>query len=221
MNRRDFSSLLAGVASAAGAGLGLTAASSARAQGAPEEGKHYVRLQTAAPVTLASPAKKIEVIEFFWYGCPHCFSFEPTIEAWSKRLAADVQFRQMPFAFIGPLEHQKLFYALEEIGQREALQKRIFTAIHVENRRINTEADILAFVSANGVDAAKFTEAWKSFGVNTKINRGKQLSNAYKIDGVPAIGVHGRFYTAPSLAGGTDRAVQVADFLIQRARQGT
>lgn len=213
MNRRDFSSLLAGAAGAALAG-------SAHAQGAPEEGKHYVRLQTQAPVTLSGPTKKIEVVEFFWYGCPHCFSFEPTIEAWAKRLPADVQFRQLPFAFIGPLEHQKLFYALEEIGQREALQKRIFTAIHVENRRINTEADILAFVTANGVDGAKFTEAWKSFGVNTKINRGKQLSNAYKIDGVPAIGIHGRFYTAPSLAGGSDRAVAVADFLIQRARQG-
>lgn len=214
MNRRDFSSLLAGAAGAAFAGA-------AQAQGAPEEGKHYVRLQTAAPVTLSGPAKKIEVVEFFWYGCPHCFSFEPTIEAWSKRLPADVQFRQLPFAFIGPLEHQKLFYALEEIGQREALQKRIFTAIHVENRRINTEADILAFVTANGVDRAKFTEAWKSFGVNTKINRGKQLSNAYKIDGVPAIGIQGRYYTAPSLAGGSDRAVAVADFLIQRARQGS
>ena len=219
MNRRDFSSLLAGAATAATAGLGLTAAGNAVAQGAPEEGKHYVRLQTPAPVTL-SASKKIEVVEFFWYGCPHCFSFEPTIEAWGKRLAADVQLRQMPFAFIGPVEHQKLFYALEEIGQREALQKRIFTAIHVENRRINTEADILAFVAANGVDRAKFTEAWKSFGANTKLNRGKQLSNAYKIDGVPAIGVHGRFYTAPSLAGGSDRAVAVADFLIQRVRQG-
>ena len=218
MNRRDFSSLLAGAAGTAG--LGLAAAGPALAQGAPEEGKHYVRLQTPAPVSLSGPAKKIEVLEFFWYGCPHCFSFEPTIEAWAKRLPADVQFRQMPFAFIGPLEHQKLFYALEEIGQREALQKRIFTAIHVENRRINTEADILAFVTANGVDGAKFSEAWKSFGVNTKINRGKQLSNAYKIDGVPALGIHGRFYTAPSLAGGADRAVAVADFLIQRARQG-
>lgn len=213
MNRRDFSSLLAGT------GLGLAAAGEASAQGAPEEGKHYVRLQTPAPVTLSGPTKKIEVVEFFWYGCPHCFSFEPTIEAWAKRLPADVQFRQLPFAFIGPVEHQKLFYALEEIGQREALQRRIFNAIHVENRRINSEADILAFVTANGVDAAKFTEAWKSFGVNNKLSRGKQLSNAYKIDGVPAIGVQGRFYTAPSLAGGSERAVAVADFLIQRARQ--
>ncbi|RVU49098.1 thiol:disulfide interchange protein DsbA/DsbL [Rubrivivax rivuli] len=218
MNRRDFSTLLA---SAAGTGLALTGAGSAFAQGAPVEGKDYVRLQTPSAVTGLAAGKKVEVIEFFWYGCPHCFSFEPTIEAWSKRLAPDIQFRQMPFAFIGPVEHQKLFYALEEIGQREALQKRIFNAIHLENRRINTEADILNFVAANGVDRAKFTEAWKSFGVNTKINRGKQLSNAYKIDGVPAIGVQGRFYTAPSLAGSSERAVAVADFLIQRARQGT
>jgi len=218
MNRRDFSSLLAG---AAGAGMGLTAAGGALAQGAPEEGKQYVRLQTPAPVTLSSPAKKIEVVEFFWYGCPACFAFEPTVEAWSKRLAADVQFRQVPFAFIGPLEHQKLFYALEEIGQREALQRRIFNAIHIENRRINTEADIVAFVTANGVDRAKFTDAWKSFGVNTKISRGKQFSNAYKIDGVPTVGIQGRFFTSPALAGSADRAVAVADFLIQRVRQNT
>ncbi|KPF41369.1 disulfide bond formation protein DsbA [beta proteobacterium AAP51] len=219
MNRRDFSSLLAGAAGAAGAGLGLAASGSALAQGAPVEGKHFVRLQTPAPVTLSAD-KKIEVIEFFWYGCPACFAFEPTADAWKKRLPADVQFRQLPFAFIGPLEHQKMFYALEELGQREALQKRIFNAIHLEGRRINTEADIIAFVTANGVDRAKFVEAWKSFGVNTRLNRGKQLSNAYKIDGVPAIGIQGRFYTAPSLAGGGERAVAVAEFLIQRVRQG-
>lgn len=214
MKRRDFSTQMAV------AGLGL-AWPAAFAQGAPEEGKHYVRLQTPAPVTLPSPDKKVEVIEFFWYGCPHCFSFEPVVESWVKRLAPDVYFRQLPFAFIGPLEHQKLFYALEEVGQREALQRRIFNAIHTENKRINTEADIMAFVAAAGVDRTKFGDAWKSFGVNTKINRGKQLSNGYKIDGVPAIGIQGRFYTSATLAGSHDRAVAVADFLIQRARQGS
>ena len=218
MKRRDFSKQLAG------AGLGLAAwagAASARAQGAaPVEGRDYVKLQTAAPVTLPKPEKKIEVIEFFWYGCPHCFAFEPTVEAWSKRLAPDVYFHQMPFAFIGVPEHQKLFYALEELGQREALQRKIFNAIHVDHKRINTEAEITAFVASNGVDAAKFTEAFKSFSTNTKMNRGKQLSNAYKIDGVPAIGIQGRYYTSATLAGSHERAVQVADFLIQRARQG-
>ena len=214
MKRREFSTHLAG------AGLGLTLAGRAFAQGAPEEGKHYVRLQTAAPVSLPSPDKKVEVVEFFWYGCSHCFTFEPIIEAWAKRVPPDVAFRQLPFAFIGPVEHQKLFYALEELGQREALQRRIFNAIHVERQRINSEAEITAFVAANGVDAAKFTEAFKSFGVNTKLNRGKQLSNAYKIDGVPAIGVHGRYYTSATLAGSHERALAVANFLIQRVRQG-
>ena len=90
----------------------------------------------------------------------------------------------------------------------------------MDHKRINTEAEITAFVAANGVDAAKFTEAFKSFSTNTRMNRGKQLSNAYKIDGVPAIGIQGRYYTSATLAGSHERAVQVADFLIQRARQG-
>ncbi len=214
MNRRDFSTRLAGT------GLGLSLAGSAFAQGAPEEGKHYVKLQTAAPVTLPTPEKKVEVVEFFWYGCPHCYTFEPHIDAWSKKLPPDVYFRQLPFAFIGPVEHQKLFYALEELGQREALQRKIFNAIHIENKRINSEADIAAFLAANGVDRAKFTEAFKSFGVNTKLNRGKQLSNAYKIDGVPAIGIQGRYYTSATLAGSHERALAVANYLIQRSRQG-
>jgi protein dithiol oxidoreductase (disulfide-forming) len=214
MKRREFSTHLAG------AGLGLALAGGAHAQGAPEEGKHYVRLQTAGPVTLPSPEKKVEVIEFFWYGCSHCFTFEPLIEAWAKRVAPDVYFRQLPFAFIGPLEHQKLFYALEELGQREALQRRIFNAIHVDRQRINSEAEITNFVVANGVDRAKFADAWKSFGVNTKINRGKQLSNAYKIDGVPSIGIQGRYYTSATLAGSHERALAVANYLIDRARKG-
>lgn len=215
MHRRDFSKHLAG------AGLGLALAGTARAQaGAPEEGKHYVKLQTAAPLNTLPAGKKVEVIEFFWYGCPHCFAFEPFVQPWAKKLPADVWFHQVPFGYIGPVEHQKLFYALEELGQREALQSKIFNHIHVENKKLNSEADITAFVAANGVDAAKFAEAFKSFGVNTKVSRGKTLGNAYKIDSVPAIGVQGRFYTAASLAGSHERALAVTDFLISRARQG-
>jgi len=213
MKRREFSTQLAG------AGLGLVLAGKAHAQGVPEEGKHYVRLQTAGPVTLPTPDKKVEVIEFFWYGCSHCFTFEPLVGGWAKTLAPDVYFRQLPFAFIGPVEHQKLFYALEELGQREALQRRIFNAIHVDRQRINSEAEITNFVAANGVDRAKFAEAWKSFGVNTKLNRGKQLSNAYKIDGVPAIGIQGRYYTSATLAGTHERALAVTNYLIDRARK--
>ncbi len=214
MKRRDFNLSLA----SAGLGLGLAATGSARAQ-TPEEGKQFIKLSTAAPVNLPA-GKKVEIIEFFWYGCPHCFAFEPIISAWAKKLPEDVYFHQIPFGYIGPPEHQKLFYALEELGQREALRSKIFTAIHVENKKINSEAEITAFVAANGVDAAKFTEAWRSFGVSTKVSRGKSISNAYKIDSVPAMGIHGRYYTGASLAGSHERSLAVTDFLAQRIRQG-
>lgn len=215
MQRRDFSRQLAG------AGLGLALTGAARAQAAaPKEGTHYVKLSTAAAVTLPSPDKKIEVVEFFWYGCPHCYAFEPVLEAWVKKLPADVSFRQVPVGFMAPHQfHQKLFYALEETGQSASLHRKVFAAIHQQNKRLNSESEVLAFAAANGADGAKLVEAMKSFGVNTKANRAKQLADAYKIDGVPAIGIQGRFYTAASLAGSHEQAVAVASFLIQLARQ--
>jgi protein dithiol oxidoreductase (disulfide-forming) len=213
MQRRDFSKQLAG------AGLGLALAGTANAQGAPKEGTHYVRLSTPATVTLSAPDKKLEVVEFFWYGCPHCYAFEPTLEAWVKKLPADVSFRQVPVGFMAPHQfHQKLFYALEETGQLAAMHRKVFAAIHQQNKRLSSEAEVVALVNANGGDGAKVVEAMKGFGVTTKANRAKQLTDAYKIDGVPALGINGRFYTSASLAGDHQKAVAVADFLIQLAR---
>ena len=190
------------------------------AQGGPVEGTHYVKLSTPAPVTLPAPDKKIEVVEFFSYACPHCSALEPLIEPWAKKLPADVAFRQVPVGFSAVYQVlQKTYYALEEMGQLPNLHRKVFAAIHQQNKRLGTESDVTAFVVANGVDAAKFTEAYRGFGVNTKVNRAKQLSEAYKIDGVPAIGVQGRYYTAASLAGTHERALAVADFLIQKSRQ--
>ena len=214
MKRRDFSKQLAG------AGLGLATAGLAQAQGGPVEGQHYVRLSTPAPVSLPSPDKKVDVVEFFWYGCPHCFALEPLLESWVRRLPADVAFRQVPVGFsMQHQTHQKIYYALEELGQLPALHRRVFNAIHQQNLRLNSEADIVAFVAANGVDGEKFKAAFKSFSVATKCNRAKLLSDAYKIDGVPALGINGRFYTSGALAGSHERSFAVADFLIQRARQ--
>jgi thiol:disulfide interchange protein DsbA len=214
MQRRDFSKQMAG------AGLGLALTGTARAQGAPKEGTHYVRLSTPAPVSLPTPDKKIEVVEFFWYGCPHCYAFEPTLEAWAKKLPADVAFRQVPVGFSAPHQlHQKLFYALEETGQLAAMHRKVFAAMHQQNKRLSSESEIVAFAAANGADGNKLAETMKSFGVATKANRAKQLSDAYKIDGVPALGINGRFYTSASLSGSHERAVAVADFLIQLARQ--
>jgi thiol:disulfide interchange protein DsbA len=194
-------------------------ASLAHAQGAPVEGTNYVRL--AQPVAAASGGK-IDVIEFFWYGCPHCNAFEPALEAWSKKLPADVALRRVPVAFREEpfVAHQKIFYALEALGALETMHRKVFFAIHNERARLDKLTDIAAFMSKNGVDGAKFTEAFNSFGVQTKARQAKQLAEAYKIDGVPAIGIQGRYWTSNSLAGGGDRSLNVADYLIERVRKG-
>jgi thiol:disulfide interchange protein DsbA len=215
MQRREFSKQLAG------AGLGLAVAGAAQAQGGPVEGTHYVKLST--PLAVSLPAdKKIEVVEFFSYGCPHCYNLEPLLEPWVRKLPADVSFRQVPVGFSFQFQvMQKTYYALEEMGQLANMHRKVFSAIHAQGKRLSSEGDVVAFMQANGIDGAKFAEAYKSFGVNTKANRAKQLSEGYKIDGVPALGIHGRFYTAASLAGSHERALSVADFLIQRARNKT
>ena len=210
INRRDLT---------LGAAAALAVAGGARAQGAtPVEGKDFVRLPTPAPV--AAPAGKVEVVEFFSYGCPHCYSFEPLLEPWIKKLPADVAFRRVPAAFNASWEGlAKIYYALEATGQVEAMHKRIFAAIHVQRQKLDKEADIAAFVKSAGGDDAKFLDAFKSFGVATKLRQGKQLAEAYKIDGVPTLGIHGRWFTAGSLAGTHERALAVADQLIVRARK--
>jgi len=210
MNRRDWTR--------ATAAMTLMAAGIARAQAnAPVEGRDYVRLN---PPVAVPAGGKIDVIEFFSYGCPHCYAFEPILEAWIKKLPPDVAFRRVPAAFNAPFEgYAKLFYALEAIGMSDALHRRVFAAIHVQRQRLDKEADIAAFVQSAGGDGAKFVDAYKSFGVATKVRQGKQLSEAYKIDGVPTLGIHGRFFTSGSLAGSHERSLVVADQLIARARK--
>ena len=212
MKRRDFTAAL-GMA-----GLGLAAAGPAQAQGAPVEGTNYVRLNTPVPVPAGG---KIDVIEFFWYGCPHCNAFEPALEAWIKRLPPEVAFRRAHVAFTALHEtHSKIYYTLEAMGQVEAMHRKVFAAIHQQRKRLDKESDIADFMAENGIDKAKFVETFRSFGVATKVKQGKQLSEAYKIDGVPALGIHGRYYTSGSLAGDNARALSVADWLIQQARRG-
>ena len=216
MKRRDFSTSL--LSSGAGlAALGWLAP--AHAQGGPVEGTHYVRLSQPVP---AGPAGKIEVIEFFWYGCPHCNAFEPTLEPWVKQLPADVAFHRVPVAFSAEpfVAHQRIFYALDSLGLVAAMHRKVFYAIHNDRLRLDKPADISAFMGRNGVDAAKFMEAYDSFAVQAKGKQATQQAAAYKIDGVPAIGIQGRYYTSGSLAGTNEKALAVADVLIQRVRKG-
>jgi len=213
LQRREFSAALIG---ASALGLGLPAA----AQGnAPVEGTHYVRLST--PLPTAAPAGKVEVIEFFWYGCPHCNAFEPALEAWVKKLPPHVAFRRVPVAFRDEpfIAHQHIYYALEALGQVEAMHRKVFYAIHNERARLDKPADIAAFMAKNGIDSAKFLDVYNSFGVQTKVNQARRLAEAYKIDGVPALGVDGRYYTSGTLAGTPERSLQVVEFLVERSRK--
>ena len=214
MKRREFSTAALLSASA-------LAPAVAQAQGGPVEGKHYVRLSVPVPVT--APPGKLELVDFFWYGCPHCAAFEPELDAWAKRLPDDVVFSRVPVAFRAEpfTTHQRIFYALEALGLVEALHRKVFYAIHVDRQALDKPAEITAFMAKNGVDVAKFNEAFASFTTQAKIKRAKLLVDGYKIDGVPAIGIHGRYYTAGSLAGGNDRMLAVADFVLQKLRKGS
>jgi thiol:disulfide interchange protein DsbA len=213
IKRREFST------GALAAGLSLVLAQAgARAQGGPVEGQQYVRLSQPEPVLVPG---KIEVIEFFWYGCPHCNAFEPMLEAWVKKLPPDVAFRRVPVAFRDEpfTAHQKIFFALEGLGQVDAMQMRVFNAIHNDHQRLDKPAEIAAFAQKNGLDSAKFMDLYNSFAVQSKVRQAKALAEAYKIDGVPALGVNGQYYTSGSLAGSSERMLAVADFLIQKSRK--
>ena len=215
MNRRDFSAQL--IAASLGS-IAATLALPARAQGGtPIEGTHYVKLNQ--PLTV--PPGKIEVIEFFWYGCPHCNAFEPSLDAWQKKLPGDVAFKRVPVAFRDEpfTTHQRIFYALDTMGLIPTMHRKVFYAIHNERQRLDKPAEIAAFMQKNGVDSAKFLEAFNSFSVQTRARQAKQLTEAYKIDGVPAIGIQGKYFTSGSLAGSPDGAIVVADYLIQKVRK--
>ena len=211
MNRRELTTL-ALVAPLAGL------APLARAQGGPIEGQHYVKLTQRQPT---QDPKKLEVVEFFWYGCPHCHAFEPMLDAWVKKLPADVNFRRLPVAFreVPFVLHQKLYFAIETMGLVDSLHRKVFNAMHVERNPLNTPEAIGDFVAKNGVDKAKFLDTMNSFSVQAKSKQAAALSAGYKIDGTPAIGIDGRFYTAGSLAGSNERSLAVTEYLMALARK--
>lgn len=212
MKRREFS--LGTVAALSASGLALPA----YAQKKPEEGADYLALDKRVPVETAQG--KIEVIEFFWYSCPHCNAFEPKLEAWIKKIPADVVVKRVPVAFRDDfVPQQRLFYSLEALGKLDELHRKVFNAIHVDKLALNKEEGIAGWIEKQGVDKAKFLELYNSFSVSTKARRATQLQDAFKVQGVPAMGIAGRFYTDGTLAGTMDRALQVTDYLIAEARK--
>lgn len=185
------------------------------------EGVEYARV---AP-QLVETGKKIEVREFFWYGCPHCFSLEPSIEKWLKTKPANVQFVRTPAVFSERWAvHARAYYAFETLGITAKMHKPLFHALHMDKRPLADAESIAAFVAEKGGDRKAFLDAYNSFGMQANVNRAVQAGAAYNLESVPALIVDGKYVTNANIAGGYDRALQVVDFLVKKAaaeRSGT
>jgi thiol:disulfide interchange protein DsbA len=184
---------------------------------AAEWGKDYVELTPAQPVE--APRGKVEVIEFFWYRCPHCADLEPELEAWAKRQPGHVLIRRQPAVLNdGWLPLTRAYYALEAVGQLDRLHGAVFTAIHRDRIDLNDPNTFFDWAAARGVDRKKLVEAYNSFSVNAKAARAKQLSVKYKITGVPAFVVNGKYLTSAYLTGGNKELFKVLDALIEQEK---
>jgi len=182
-----------------------------------EDGFDFRTLPVAQPLETKG---KIEVIEFFWYACPHCYDFEPELSAWIKRQGPDVVVRKIPVAFREDLlPHSQLFYALEALG-RPDLHRKVMDAIHVGKKAMLSEAEISDWLPTQGVDRQKFSSAFRSFTVISKARGSIQIAQNYRIDGVPTVAIQGKYITSPSIAGGSKaRAIDVMDYLVNKVRK--
>lgn len=179
-------------------------------------GKEYVEL--AAPVPVAEPGK-IEVVELFWYGCPHCYQFEPVINPWAEQLPEDVVFKRVPAMFGGIWNlHGQLFLALESMNVEQSVHDAVFSAYHNEGNKLDTPEKMADLLEGQGVDRDAFLKAFNSFGVKGRAEQAKKLGMAYQITGVPVLVVNGKYRFDLGSAGGPQRTLEVADFLIEKER---
>jgi thiol:disulfide interchange protein DsbA len=188
------------------------------AQADPTAGVEYRELSTPQPTDTAG---KIEVTEFFWYGCPHCYNFEPVIEPWTKKLSKDTQFRRVPAVFNDDWgKGARAYYALEAMGELQRLHKPLFDAVHKDGKlNVANEAALTEWLGKQGVDTKKFAAAYISFSVEGKVKRAAQLTQAYKIEGVPTIAVDGKYVVITDNLKSFDQMLAISDYLIDQARK--
>ncbi len=179
-----------------------------------EKGRDFVALAPPQPV---ETGKRIEVREFFWYGCPHCYSLEPALMNWLKRKPANVEFIRTPATAPSWLLHAQAYYAFAALGATEKTHTAFFRAIHQQNRQLNTEQALVQFAAEQGIDAAKFSEEFNSFGVRTNVERAKRLSAAYQVTSVPMVAVDGKYLTSASMVGSEEGMIKALDQLVQQA----
>lgn len=183
-----------------------------------QSGPGYVTLKTPAPVD--APAGQVEVIEFFSYGCSHCKNFEPIFSAWEKAAPQDVAVRHVHVGFQSSFEPlQRIYYTLEAMGEVDKLHAKVFDALQAQRKRLDKPDVLFPWVAEQGVDRAKFEQTYKSFGIANKVRRAVQLQDAYRVEGTPALGIAGKYYTDGSMAGGFERMIQIANNLIAQERK--
>ncbi|MEO7496681.1 MAG: thiol:disulfide interchange protein DsbA/DsbL [Massilia sp.] len=208
------------------AALGLVACTAFASPTAPVAGKEYTLM--ASPQPVSTVGKKVEVIEFFMYHCPHCNALEPTIAEWVKKQGDKIVFKRMHMPYTGDKDTEThLYLTLEAMGKLPEMHNKVFKAMHVERVRLNQEPVLMDWIGKSGLDKAKFLEYWNSFGVLTKLKRMPQLLANYKVDSVPTVVVDGRYMTSPAKLEESDKNLnetaafqamtQVLDALVTKA----
>ncbi|KEF30820.1 MAG: thiol:disulfide interchange protein DsbA/DsbL [Gammaproteobacteria bacterium] len=178
------------------------------------EGTHYKKLDT--PVRTESD-KGVEVAEIFWYGCPHCYNFKPLAEAWEAKAPDYVNYVRIPAALGRSWEpHAKAFYALEAMGQREAVHDALFDALAGEHRPLNDGESLADFVSGYGVDPEVFLNNYNSFGVNARMQQAQAKVRGARVTGTPTMLVNGKYLVTASMAGGHEAVLKVLDYLVEK-----
>ncbi len=191
----------------------LFLATSVLAQGRPQ----YSELNPPQPTV--GEGGKVEVVEFFWYGCPHCYSIEPLVEQWKKSLPPEAVFRPFPAVFNARWGHDAaIFYTFEALGVLDKLHRPFFDAIHRDHLRTDDPKALAAWVKEHGIDPKKFEDTMKSFSVQAKVRRAAQLTAAYKIDGTPAFAVAGRYTVSAEQGGSREGMLQAVSYLVNKVR---
>ena len=179
-------------------------------------GTHYDVIE---PPVRAVSADKIEVAEFFWYGCSHCYSFEPMLQQWKKQMPEDVSFRGIPAVWRDVMAlHARAYYAAEALGVLDTMHPVIFQAMNVDRKPLASEADIAALFVAHGVSAEDFDKAFNSFGINSQVEQGISVGKAAKITGTPSLMVNGKYHVSSRKASSQSEMLEIVDFLVEKER---
>jgi protein dithiol oxidoreductase (disulfide-forming) len=195
---------------------------SAQSRAEPREGDEYQRLDRPQPTNAPG---KIEVLDFFWYGCPHCYHLLPAIESWGSHKPSDVVLRHVPVDFGDPRRepHTRLFCTLQALDRVEEFHTKIFDAFHRDHRRLNTDEEIADFMAANGIARDKWLNTYRSFSVANMTAKARASFQAYGIDGTPTIAVDGRFLTSPTMqkeaSDPTRATISTLDYLVEKVRR--